>query len=127
MIDSVVFDLMKSFNGSFINEYGEFIAHDKANAYFNLSKCEDDLQVKCKVIEWFSRPSYKTAPFRTDKKNQEFNSFMLNGVNKFLGTNFTESDMEIIYTKLGNEANRDLTLRFIIGKYDMNVLKEESK
>ena len=116
--------LMHCFPRSFINEYGEFIAHQIANEYFNLRKCKSELDVKCKVLEWFSRGAYKTEPYGTKKKNNEFHKFMLDGINDFLGTEFTEDDMELIYTYLGNAVHHELTIKFICSGYDMEVLKE---
>ena len=79
MMDNVVFDLMRCFSGSFINRNGEIIVHEKANQYFNLANCNDNLDIKCKVLEWLSRGAYKTEPYGNKKKNVEFNNFMLNG------------------------------------------------
>lgn len=113
---------MNSFPGSMINQYGEFIAHDKANEYFILRNCETELDVKCKVLEWFSGGAYKTEPYRRADKNIEFHKFMRDGINQFLGTDFTEDDMEIIYTYLGNCCNHEKTIRFIESGYDMQAL-----
>ena len=52
---------------------------------------------------------------------------MLNGVNDFLGTDFTESDIEEIYTYLGNRCNHEKTVRFIESNYDMSILKGGEK
>lgn len=117
--------LMNSFPRSFINQEGEFIAHREANSYFILRNCESELDVKCKVLEWFSRDAYKTDPFRTKKKNDEFHKFMLDGINEFLGTDFDTMDIEQIYTYLGNACNHEKTIRFIESGYVMSVLTEE--
>ena len=122
MIDNVVIKLMRSFSGSFLTDCGEIVVHSKANEYFNVQKCADELEVKCKVLEWFSRAAYKTSPYRQVKKNNEFHDFMRNGINSFLETNFTKEDMAKIYQELGNQVNRDLTIKFINSGYDMNVL-----
>ena len=115
---------MRCFPQSFINYQGEFIAHRYANEYFILDNCETETDVKLKVIAWFSRGAYKTMPYSTKKKNDEFHKFMLSGINKFLGTNFTEEDMELIYTYFGNGCNKDKCLEFIESKYDMQIVKE---
>ena len=117
--------LFYCFPDSFINDNGEFIAHLKANEYFNIENCETELDVKCKVLEWFSRGAYKTEPFASDCKNARFHEFMLNGINGFLGTDFTENDMEIIYTYLGNACNHPKTIRFIKSGYDMSILPKK--
>ena len=124
MINEIVIDLLKSFPGSFLNQYGEFIAHREANKYFQLSKCKDDLEIKCKVLEWLSRAACVTEPFRSKQKNQKFNDFMLKGINKFLNTDFDKYSMRTIYQELGNQINRELTIKFINSGYDMAVLQE---
>ena len=117
--------LMNCFPRSFINQHGEFIAHQEASEYFILENCKSELDVKCKVLEWFSRGAYKTEPYRAKQKNDEFHVFMLKGINEFLGTKFTEKDMELIYTYLGNVADHELTIKFICSGYDLEVLKEK--
>jgi len=115
--------LMQCFDRSFINQHMEFIAHKEANEYFNLKACTNELDVKCKVLEWFSRGACKTDPFGP-KKNKIFHEFMLNGINEFLGTTFNETEMYDIYTWIGNEVNRKLTIEFIESGYDMSLLRE---
>lgn len=124
MIDQGVLKLLKSFKGSFVNESGEFIANHKANSYFNLGTCKDELEVKCKVLEWLSRDAFKTEPFRTKKQNEAFHTAMMDGINRYLETNFTQDDMSLIYQELGNQVNRENTMRFIESGYDHKVLEE---
>ncbi len=124
MVDSFVTKkLAKAFPKSFINGELEFIAHREANQYFRLEDCECEFDVKCKVLEWFSRGAYKTEPFYDYNKNEKFHKFMLDGINSFLGTTFSYEDMEIIYTYLGNRCNHTKTEKFIESGYDMEVLK----
>lgn len=113
--------LMNAFPNSFINQAGEFIAHREANEYFRLTDCETELDIRCKVLEWLSRAAFKTAPFGK-RKNDQFHSFMLRGVNQYLGTSFTKGDMEQVYTCLGNRCDHQKTLRFADSGYDMAVL-----
>ena len=115
--------LAHSFYGSYINYNFEFIAHEEANEYFRLEDCETELDVKCKVLDWLSRGAYKTCPFNSNIKNERFHNFILNGINDFLGTDFTEDDIEIIYTYLGNRCNHERTIKFINCGYDMSFLK----
>lgn len=114
--------LMVSFPHSYINSQGEFIAHEWANEYFILRTCETELDIKCKVIEWFSC-SCKNEPYRTPKNNLEYQDFMRNGINKYLGTNFTKDDLCIIYSHLGNACNHEKTIEFVNSGYDMQLLK----
>lgn len=114
--------LMKSFPNSFINEYGEFVADNKANQFFTICVCETERDVIHKVISWLSRGAYKTEVYSTKKKNDEFHEFMLNGVNKFLGTSFTYDDMYYIYSYFGNDCNKELCEKFIDHNYDMQII-----
>jgi len=88
-----------------------------------IANCKDEFEVKCKVLEWFSRGAYKTEHYRTTKRNELYHNFMRNGINAFLGTNFNADDMAIIYTELGNGVNRGLCEQFINSGYDISVLK----
>ena len=128
MVDSnITKRLSAAFPKSFINCSLEFIAHRTANEWFRLEDCETELDVQCKVLEWLSRGAYKTEPFATARKNDEFHSFMLGGINKFLGTNFTEDDIAIIYQELGNRVRHSLTVEFVNRGFDMAVLADERK
>lgn len=123
----IILELHKCFPNSFINSEGEFIAHQYANQYFIIRNCETEMDIKCKVLEWFSRGAYKTTPYSSKKKNDELHAFMLNGINKYLGTNFSHKDMEVIYTYLGNCCNHSKTVAFVESGYDMNILEERRK
>lgn len=119
----LVTKLMSCFPNSVINHNGEFIAHIKSNTYFILKDCNSEMDVKCKVLEWLSRPAYKTEPFNSKRSNDEFHRFILKGVNQFLDTDFKEDDMEMIYTYIGNACNHKKTIMFIESNYDKSVLK----
>lgn len=128
MVNSIITKkLNHAFPNSFINTNLEFIAHKKANEYFRLEDCETEFDVQCKVLEWLSRGAYKSCPFNSDLKNERFHIFMLNGINDFLGTQFTEDDMETIYTYLGNRVNHALTVEFVNSDYDMAVLERKEQ
>lgn len=116
---------MDCFPNSVINNNGEFIAHIRSNTYFILGDCNNEEDVKCKVLEWFSRPAYKTEPYNAKQSNDKFHSFILTGINDYLGTDFSEKDMEKIYTYLGNACNHKKTLEFIKSGYDMSILEDD--
>lgn len=125
MEHGIILKLFSCFPNSTINYNGEFIAEVKTNQYFNLQSCSTEKDVQCKVLEWLSRSACKTEPYRSEKKNNELHKFMRDGINQFLGTDFSEEDMEKIYTHLGNAVNRMKTVAFIDSGYDMKVLEEE--
>lgn len=120
----IVTKLMNCFPKSVITDNEEFIAHTRSNTYFILKDCKNETDVKCKVLEWLSRPAFKTNPYNTKRSNDKFHKFILNGINQFLETDFSEEDMEQIYTYLGNRCNHAKTLEFIASGYDMSVLKD---
>lgn len=123
MIDWVLIQkLMKCFPNSIINSNMEFIAHVHANEYFRLEDCDTALDIECKVLEWFSMGAYKKQPFGTEQKNLEFQKFMCDGINNFLGTAFTKEDMEKIYTYLGNRCNHAKTVEFVCSNYNFSLL-----
>lgn len=124
---NIVHRLAHAFPDSVINGNFEFIAHVEANEYFISRDCKTELDIKCKVLEWLSRGAHKTCPFNSNIKNERFHNFMLNGINDFLGTDFTEDDMETIYTYLGNRCNHALTVEFVESGYDMAVLVERRR
>ena len=125
MVDvGIVVKLARAFPGGFLNGQGEFIAHEKGNAYFLLTDCDTELDVKCKVLEWLSRDAYKSTPFQRVVQNIKFRRFIFDGICKFLEHDFSIEDMEEIYTYIGNRANHTKTVRFIESGYDLSVLKE---
>lgn len=112
-------------SGAFINHNLEFIAHRQANEFFRLEDCETVFDVQCKVLEWLSRAAYKTEPWRTKRKNDEFHREMQQGINAYLGTEFTTQDFDLIYSRLGNRVNHALTVRFVESGYDLRLLEVE--
>lgn len=119
--------LLESFDGSFINQRDEFIAHPRTNQYFLLADCRTPEDIEAKVLEWLSRPAFKSQPYSQEWRNRKLHQFIRNGVNSFLDTNFTEEDMEIIYQHLGNAIRHNLTLEFISHDMDIGWLKEAEK
>ena len=110
--------LLISFPGSYINSRDEFIAHPRTNQYFLLADCVTAEDIQAKVLEWLSRAAFKTSPYSQEWRNDRFHNAMRTSINAFLGTAFTEEDMETIYCKLGNRINHELTMDFILTGYD---------
>ena len=125
--------LKKSFPKSFINSSNEFIGLLKhrtvqVNSWFRLENVENDLELKCKVLEYFSRPSFKGFTFANQHYKQrqigeEIYKYHLDGINDFLDTDFCVDDIEWIYTKLGCGINRKLCIHFIESNYDLSILR----
>ena len=115
--------LLSSFPHSFINQRLEFIAEPKKNQYFLLEHCDDTL-VRCKVLEYLSRSASFALPYKTEKRNAEYQDNLRHCINNFLGTEFSREDMELIYIVLGNAVRHSLTVEFVQSGYDMMLLKE---
>lgn len=116
--------LICAFPGSFINDNNEFIAHLKSNIYFRLEDCEYPDDIDCKVLEWLSRAASKGIPYNQEWRNREYRKFVLDGINEYMDTNFTEEEMTEIYIYLGNACNHKKTKRFIESGYNLEVLHE---
>lgn len=116
--------LCEAFPKSFINERNEFIAHAKSNQSFSFNNCEYPEDIDCKVLEWLSRGACKGQPYSQEWRNRKYRKFMLDGINNYMDTSFTEDEMMEIYTYLGNACNHKKTVRFIESGYDIEVLKE---
>jgi len=99
----------------FVNRNNELIIEPKNNIYFILEGVETELELKCKVIAWLSRPSCKGVSNYWQKRIRTI-------VNEFLGTEFIFDEMEKIYTYLGNDCNRKKTIKFIESNYDLKIL-----
>ena len=93
--------------------------------FFMLKNCKTETDIKCKVLEYLSRDSYKAKPFSRKNHNEEFHNYILDGINRFLDADFTKEDMDKIYTKLGNGINHEKTLDFIESGYDLKVLERK--
>lgn len=118
-----VTNLMILFNKSFINCINELILIPKTNLYLSLDDVESESDLKCKVIECCSRDAYKSMHFDSIAENIEYHDYVIERINEYLGTDFDETDIELIYTKLGYGVHHDLTIKFVESNYDMNILK----
>ena len=126
-IKDFLIKIMSAFPHSFIKYYlngGFEITLDEKNVlWFSLDEIGSDLELKRRFISVVSR-CYKTEPYRTSKRNIEWQQKHMVAFNKVLGTNFTEDDFEYIYTYLGNGCNKPIAIKFIESGYDIDVLKQ---
>lgn len=100
---------------AFINCRFELIVEPKNNVYIGLENITSELDLKRKILSSLSRPSCKGVSTRIQK--------LIRGiVNESLGTHFTEDDMHLIYTYLGNGCNGSLCEQFVESGYDMSIL-----
>lgn len=106
---------LHAFPKSFINHNNEIILEPRNNVYFRLDEVESELDFKCKMFAWVSRPIAKGL-------NKHWAPRVLGSFNITKGTNFAKAEMETIYDMLGNDVNRKLCLRFIESNYDLSLL-----
>lgn len=108
----------EAFPKFFINHNLEAIVHPRRNTYFLLTDVHTEMDLNAKVLEWLSREAAKSV----SKESQKYH---LEGINRFLGTNFSQGEIREIYTYLGNRCNHKKTMRFIESGYDLTVLTKE--
>lgn len=109
-----------AFPAAFVNMHNELILIPKANTYIMLNQVRDERDFKAAVLEDCSRNAFKGCSRKLQDEH-------LDGINKLLDTKFTEADMELIYTYLGNGIQHDLCLRFVASGYDLDGLREYEK
>ncbi|WP_240036602.1 DUF3797 domain-containing protein [Paenibacillus amylolyticus] len=107
---------LQVFPKSYVYRNEELILEPRNNVYFRLVDVETEIDFKCKMFAWVSRPIAKSL-------NKYWAPRVLKSFNTLMDTNFTKSDMYLIYDRLGNDVNRKLTIRFIESGYDMELLK----
>lgn len=122
-MDNYLVECMKIFYNSFINYHNELIIIPKGNIYFCLDNVENEFDLKCKIIEFVSRPASKGIPYQAEWRNKKYRKEALDNINKYLNTNFSKDDIELIYAYLGGRCNHKLTEQFVKSNYDMNLLK----
>lgn len=108
-------------------EPAEFLADEASNTYFVFGDCETKEDVDCKVLEFLSRAAFKTEPFGSPASNENFHRKMLAGINAYLGTDFSEEDMETVYMHLGNGCDHEKTVEFVRSGFDMGVFEERTE
>lgn len=118
-LTAILLKTKMAFPGAFINLSNELILERKNNLYFRLEDVETELDFKCKMLAWMSRPIAKGLTPHWSKK-------MLLGFNQLMGTNFTKADMQVIYTELGNDVNTELSIKFIESNYDLTLLERQA-
>ncbi|GIN71273.1 hypothetical protein J14TS2_17480 [Bacillus sp. J14TS2] len=115
-LTSIINHALHIFPKSFINHNNEIILEPRNNVYFRLEDVNSELDFKCKILAWISRPIAKSL-------NKYWSPRVLQGLNELLHTNFTKDEMLKIYDRLGNDVNRQLTISFIESNFDLSLLE----
>lgn len=128
IFDDEVRRLMLAFpHGAFINANADLILYPKSNLSFSLKDVETKEDLICKLFEWCSRHCFKSLPFRSERRNKQYHNEILDSVNYYLKTNFSQNDMDIIYTYLGNGIHHELTKKFVRSGFDLDVLRGDEE
>lgn len=115
-LKSIINHALQLFPKSFINHSNEIILEPRNNVSFRLDDVKNELDFKCKMFAWVSRPIAKGL-------NKYWWPKVLKSFNQLMKTNFTKEDMSLIYDRLGNDVNRKLTVHFIESNYNLEILK----
>ncbi|WP_130890215.1 hypothetical protein [Fusobacterium ulcerans] len=110
-------ELMFLFRQSFINHNCELILVPKINLYFGLKDINTKRDLDKKMIHWVSRSCTKS--------NKYWNKYITEKFNKYFKREFTEKELELIYARLGNEVNKELTEKFLDSGLNLEVLRED--
>lgn len=116
--------LLGLFPRSYINQNLEVILIPKTNTYFSLEGVGSRRDIISKLLMWCTRTIAKGQPFRNKKRNDMYRETTKRALNYYLGTIFSDEDINLIYQKLGNGINQDLTYSFIDSGFDMEVLDD---
>lgn len=118
--------LLGLFPRSYINQNLEVILIPKTNTYFNLEGVGSRRDIIAKLLMWCTRTIAKGQPFRNKKRNDMYREATKRALNYYLGTLFSDEDLNLIYQRLGNGINQDLTYSFIDSDFDMEVLDDRT-
>ena len=124
-------DLLAAFPRSFFNKTDDFVAHAYSESWFRMENCEYPEDVECKVLEYLSRAAIKGQPYDQEWRNVKFREFMRSSISSFFQTDLLHEQLVLIYTKLGNAVNHELTKKFIDsrittgkGQFDFSLLNK---
>ncbi|WP_342761776.1 hypothetical protein [Bacillus sp. BR3(2024)] len=111
-IQQLVHKALMYFPKPFVNSGNELIFDPQKNLYFRLKDVENELDFKCKLFAWLSRPISKGVSPYCSKK-------VLKSFNWLLGISFTKEEMRLIYTYLETGINKSLCVKFVKSDYDL--------
>ena len=119
----------------FINDEMDFIAvpsynRRNTNLYFSINGCKTALDVKIKVLSWFSRDCFKTEIARSRFINNSYHYFVRYCINNYFSSidfkkTLSEEDFEEIYRVIGNGINNKLAAELINSGFDMSVIESK--
>ena len=102
------------FPSSFINLKNELVILH-GYTWFRLDDIYDVGDLDAKILSFCSREASKGL----ERKSRNYHR---RGLSEYFGRDFSDEELDIIYTYLGNGINRELTGRFINSGFDMGLL-----
>ena len=115
--------LKQAFPGSYTDADVVFVAHKKTKLYLCLIGCTTARDIRVRAISRFSRACVVDEPYRFAAQNRRYHSKMLQALNKYLGTDFTLSDVRSVQRFLGEDTLKELAEKFVDSDYDMTWFK----
>jgi len=109
------------FDTSFIYDKDELILHKKWNIYFRLDDIANIYDFNYKLLSYCS---YYCASNHFRKSSKEC-KYIWYRLNRWFRKDFTYDELQLIYQKLGNGANRKLGNNFIKSDLDFTILEEK--
>jgi hypothetical protein len=110
--------VLDMFDTSFIHESEELILNKKWNVYFRLPDIESANQFDYKLLSYMS---FYTASNHFKKTSAQC-KWAWEKLNRWFRTDFTYSDLQTIYQKIGCGANKQLGVDFIASGLNMDIL-----
>ena len=114
--------LLNYFPESYINHNLEVILIPKTNTCFSLVGCGTKRDIIAKVLMWCTRDISKGCPYEYRKRNIRFYVENKERLEKYLGKKI---NVDVVYQRLGNGINKELTHQFIDSDFDMDLLYKE--
>lgn len=114
--------LLNCFPESYINHSLEVILIPKTNTCFSLVGCGTKRDIIAKVLMWCTRDISKGCPYEYRKRNIRFYVENKERLEKYLGKKI---NVDVVYQRLGNGINKELTHQFIDSDFDMDLLYKE--
>jgi len=112
------------FEKAFINKEcsddPELILEPKNNIYFRLSNIDDDLDFDAKMLAYLLRPACKDM-------NKYWEKYFRRGLFSYFRKTWENTELDELYTYLGNDIRREKARAFILSNFDMNIIYEIKK
>lgn len=119
--------LMGFFPNAFVTRFMEVVLSKKGNVYF---KCKEGMtreEILCAICEWVSRDVAKGEPYGNDNWNRLWRDSLALRLSAYIGKVILPADWYMIYDRLGNRINHNLTTKFVESGFDMAVLNDGGK